>query len=343
MPHNGPEPAPSDASSRTGVLCANPALREAWYAVARSVEVGAAADGGHAAEHERRAVPRRRRRRGRGARPVSAPRGAVVEGDDRRRLPGVLVPRLDVRRRGPLRPRAVGRRARAAAAAGPPLHVRLRRAVRPGLGVPRQHSGRRSRRHPCDRPRARSGVPPHQHSGRRVADLGHADDRQLPRHHPLPVRARRHVRAGAGHAGAEVRVGGARRRVVRLPLRGAGEQRRPRHARQRPGGRRGRAGDELGVPPALRRSQHDPATAAGSSTSCCCCRRRSTTSPRTSRSSCGATTTSRSRPRRSSASTWRSGPRTSGCSNCSTACCRSIRRRSSACRPTSARSSGAAG
>ena len=340
MPHTGPDRAlrrrRRPTSSARIRRCATRGTR--W----RAASTSAPRRWRHAARHACRAVPRRRRRGGRRARPVPAPRGAAVDGHDRGRLPGVSVPRLDVRRRGPLRARAVGRRARAAATARAPVDVRLRRAVRPGVGVPRQHAGRRARRHPGHRPRARSGVPPHQHPGRRVADLGDAHDRQLPRHHALPVRARRHVRAGAGHASAEVRARAARRRLVRLPLRGAGEQHRPRHARQRPGRRRGRAGDELGVPPAVRRAQHDPLRHRARAHPAAAVDARSTTSRRTSRSSCGATTTSRCRPRRSSASTWRSAPRTSGCSSCSTACCRSTRRRSSACRPTSARSSGAA-
>ena len=70
MPHTGPEPVTSDAPDR--VLCANPALRDAWYAVARSIDVGSHAGGSHAARHACRAVPRRRRRGRRRARPVPA-------------------------------------------------------------------------------------------------------------------------------------------------------------------------------------------------------------------------------------------------------------------------------
>ena len=137
------------------------------------------------------------------------------------------------------------------------------------------------------------------HPRRRVAYLRHADDRQLPRHH-------RHRKFGRAQDTRRLKtVGTRRRRVVRLPLRGAGEQRRPRHALQRPGGRRGRAGDEFRVPPAVRRSQHDQLRQ----------RARAHPAPLStpvddvtshSRSSCGATTHP-SRPRRSSASTWRSG------------------------------------
>ena len=115
MPHTGPDRLPRPAPHR--VLCANPALRDAWYAVARSIDVGGHPVAVTLLEHACRAVPRRRRRGGRRTRPVPAPRGAAVDRDDRRRVPRLLVPRLDVRRRRPLCARALGRRARAPAAA----------------------------------------------------------------------------------------------------------------------------------------------------------------------------------------------------------------------------------
>ena len=91
------------------------------------------------------------------------------------------------------------------AAGAPRRPYTLRRAVRPGVGVPRRHRRRRipraSGRAARDDPTFRRINTPR----RRVADVGHPHDRQLPRHHPLPVRARRHVRHGPGHAGAQAR------------------------------------------------------------------------------------------------------------------------------------------
>ena len=134
----------SDASSGpVGVLASQPTFLDAWYAVARSVEVtrGAAA----AVRLLERdlvlwrgpddvvvAAPRS----------LPAPRGAAEQGHGRARLPVVPVPRLDVRRRGPLRARPVHRGERAAAAARPPRDAPLRRALRAGVGVPRRAARR---------------------------------------------------------------------------------------------------------------------------------------------------------------------------------------------------------
>ena len=112
---------------------------------------------------------------------------------------------------------------RATAAPGPPRHPPLRRALRPGVGVPR----RSRRRGAVHRPGGRRVVPPDQHAGRAVAHVGDADGRQLPRHQPLPLRPHRDVRPGAGHARRQDRHRRARRRLDRLPLRRAGRQRRP--------------------------------------------------------------------------------------------------------------------
>ena len=86
------------------------------------------------------AVARRRPRRR--ARPLPTPRGAAVARPRRGRLPGVRVPRLDVRRRRPLRRRAVGgprrprcRRRRTCRPSS------VDRALRPGVDVPGHADG----------------------------------------------------------------------------------------------------------------------------------------------------------------------------------------------------------
>ena len=70
------------------------------------------------ARRRRRDLARARRSTGRRPRSLPAPRGAAVAGARRGRLPRVLLPRLDVRRRGPLRARSVGARERADPADG---------------------------------------------------------------------------------------------------------------------------------------------------------------------------------------------------------------------------------
>ena len=193
-------------------------------AAGRSVSRGGHPAGGHhAAGAPPRAVAHAGRTRVGGRRPLPAPRGAVGAGTVEGGCLTCSVPRLDVRRRGSLRACALGHRRRA-----PPPRAHLApydcdRALRARLGVPR----RARRRMPPHRPGGRPDVPADQHAGRDVAVLGDADGRQLPRHHPLPVRPHRHVRAGAGHARAEVRDCRHSTTAARVPLRGGGEQHRP--------------------------------------------------------------------------------------------------------------------
>ena len=126
-------------------LCRQPRLRRPWYAVRgrRGSPCGPVgvtllgatttwSGGRRAARSWRRPIAARTvRRRCRSA--------------ASRRLPRVPVPRLDVRRRRPVRRACRRPPDGAAAAAGPPATVHVRRALRPGVGVPRRARRRRSR------------------------------------------------------------------------------------------------------------------------------------------------------------------------------------------------------
>ena len=129
----------------------------------------------------------------------------------------------------------------------------------------------------------RPELPPHQHRRGHMDRLRHADDGQLPRHLPLPLRARRHLRHRGQPAGAEDRHAPARRRLPRLRVRGRGGQ----HARRHLVGHRCQGhhtADDHRVQPAVHGALARSTTRPGSTTSSCCAARRSTTSRRTSRS-----------------------------------------------------------
>ena len=236
------------------------------------------------------------------------PSGEVVAAPDRcphreaplslgsraRRLPVVPVPRLDVRRRRSLRAGAVVGRGPAGSARRAPAR-RMHVAERYGLVW--VCPGEPVIPHPDDRCRRRPGLPADQHRRRHVARVGGADDRQLPRHLPLPVRARRHVRHRVEHAGAEDRTRPARRRLLRLRLHGRGRQ-RSRSGGVRDRCRRGHAADDDRVQPAVHGAQHDPLRDRSRPPDPAVLDARSTTSRRCSRSSSGATTTTPCRPRR---------------------------------------------
>ena len=185
---------------------------------------------GRAACASGRAVARRRRRARRGARPLPAPRGAAVARTSGRRLPRVPVPRLDVR--------GDGRCVRVPSSA-PDCRRRPRRTSRPctspsataWCGCASTSRPRRSPRSPQeDDPafrRINTPVERWQTSATRMTDnfldithfpfvhigtFGRAQDTLVPK---FELRA-------------------ARRLVLRLPLRGRGQQ-PTRHARQRAG------------------------------------------------------------------------------------------------------------
>ena len=152
-------PCPTSALTahvrRADVLCANPALRDAWYAVARSIDVGGAPGGGHAARHATSCCTAPATAR-------SSPRPTGARTARRRCRSGTIEDGCLVCSYHGWTFGDDGRCVRVPSAAEhvppPPrahlVHVRLRRALRPGLGVPRQHAGRRTRRHPGHRPRA---------------------------------------------------------------------------------------------------------------------------------------------------------------------------------------------
>ena len=105
--------------------------------------------------------------------------------------PPVPVPRLDLRRRWPLRAGAVGRPRRRRAARGPccaPVHAAERYGLvwlcldEPVGAHPRHRRGRRPL------------LPAHQPAGRAVGGVDDPPRRQLPRHRPLPLRPPRQLR-----------------------------------------------------------------------------------------------------------------------------------------------------
>ena len=94
-----------------------------------------------------RGLAGRRRRRRRRARPLPPPRGAAVARAAARRRPGVRVPRLALRPRRSLRPRAVRRRRGAGAAQGPPRRPSMPPSATASSGsapVSRRPASRRS-------------------------------------------------------------------------------------------------------------------------------------------------------------------------------------------------------
>ena len=218
----------------TGALTSNAALKNHWYAVARADDVAEAPIGAEvlgvklaiwrAGDGRLAAFPDRCAHR---EAPLS--KGEI---DD-----GCLVCSYHgwtLRAGRALRARPVGERGRARAAPGPP---RPRTAARSATGWCGCASASPAGDIPAmrweDDPAFRRINPP-------VEVWQHVDaedDGQLPRHHPLPVRPPRNVRQPAGPAGAQVRARVARRRVLRLPLRGSGRQhvrRRRRHRSRTP-------------------------------------------------------------------------------------------------------------
>ena len=207
-----------------------PALRGYWYVVAESDDIAGAPARRAAARRRCRDLARTRRRARRRPRPLPASRGAAVAGPRRRRLPRVLLPRLDVRRRGSLCARAVGPGRRAGAAE----ELTCRRCTSSNATASSgSASASRLRGSPRWRPR-------HDPTYRRInsgVDTWRTsaipDDRQLHGHLALPVRPRRDVRHPGQPARPEDLDGAARRRLLRLSLRGRGRQRGRR--RRRPG------------------------------------------------------------------------------------------------------------
>jgi hypothetical protein len=165
----------------------------------------------------------------------------------------------------------------AACGASPDVHVP--RALRPRVAVPGEPVAGIPQMVAEDDPAYRRI----NNRRRGVAHVGHPDDRQLPRHLALPVRARRHVRHRHEPHRPEDRAGAARRRLLRLRVRGGRGQRRGRHR----GVRRRRTGG----PPRMSTGFNLPFTVRSTihyehrlDHMLLLCSTPSTTSPRTSRS-----------------------------------------------------------
>ena len=177
--------------SRTDLLFDHPALRRYWYAVARSADLAREAARRQLLGRDTSSGGRRGGRRRRADRcphreaPLSL--GRLVEG-------GLVcrVPRLALRPRRPLRPRAVGRRR---VPVPPKAHLATVHAAE-RYGLVWLCLGEPAAGDPGDRLGRRPPLPPPQHRRRALARLGDPDDGQLPRHVPLPVRPHRHLRPG---------------------------------------------------------------------------------------------------------------------------------------------------